>query len=86
MLKTCSSFVYSGTCLRRPPLGPGSTDVNRSFRTTGSGYNGKVVALYRWPLEQVPLYHMWLPFTLLDELSMDKTEQQWVRFKIKRVH
>ena len=31
-------------------------NVKGSFRTTGSSYNGKVVALYRWPLEQVPLY------------------------------
>ena len=25
------------------------------YRTTGSGHNREVVALYRWPLEQVPL-------------------------------
>ena len=25
------------------------------FRTTGSGHNREVVALYRWPLVQVPL-------------------------------
>ena len=27
-----------------------------SFRTTGSGHNREVVALYRWPLVQAPLY------------------------------
>ena len=31
-------------------------NVNESFRTTGSGHNREVVALYRWPLEQAPLY------------------------------
>ena len=63
--------LYSGTCLKRPPLGPkllaaldmwsyytGSTecDLKESFRTTESGHNREVVALYRWLLEQVPLY------------------------------
>ena len=55
---------------KRPPLGPkllaaldrcqGLTmqvvlNVKGSFRTTGSGHNREVVALYRWPLVQVPL-------------------------------
>ena len=31
-------------------------NVKGSFRTTGSGHNREVVALYRWPLGQVPLY------------------------------
>ena len=31
-------------------------NVKGSFRTTGSGHNREVVALYRWPLVQVPLY------------------------------
>ena len=31
-------------------------NIKGSFRTTGSGHNREVVALYRWPLEQVPLY------------------------------
>ena len=31
-------------------------NVKGSFRTTGSGHNREVVALYRWPLEQVPLH------------------------------
>ena len=59
---------YSGTCLKRPPLGPkllaaldrwsyyaGSTECKRviNFRTTGSGHNREVVALYRWPLLSV---------------------------------
>ena len=26
--------------------------------TTGSGHNREVVALYRWPLVQVPLYYI----------------------------
>ena len=30
-------------------------NVTGSFRTTGSGHNREVVALCRWPLEQVPL-------------------------------
>ena len=30
-------------------------NVKGSSRTTGSGHNREVVALYRWPLEQVPL-------------------------------
>ena len=33
-------------------------NVKVSFRTTGSGHNREVVALYRWSLEQVPLYHV----------------------------
>ena len=64
---------YSGTCLKRPPLGPkllaaldrwsyyaGSTECKRviNFRTTGSGHNREVVALYWWPLVQVPLYYV----------------------------
>ena len=32
-------------------------NVKGLFRTTGSGHNREVVALYRWPLVQVPLYH-----------------------------
>ena len=31
-------------------------NVKGSFRTTESGHNREVVALYRWPLVQVPLY------------------------------
>ena len=31
-------------------------NVKESFRTTESGHNREVVALYRWPLVQVPLY------------------------------
>ena len=31
-------------------------NVKGSFRSTGSGHNREVVALYRWPLVQVPLY------------------------------
>ena len=31
-------------------------NVKGSSRTTGSGCNREVVALYRWPLVQVPLY------------------------------
>ena len=31
-------------------------NVKESSRTTGSGHNREVVALYRWPLVQVPLY------------------------------
>ena len=31
-------------------------NVIGSFRTAGSSHNKEVVALYRWPLEQVPLY------------------------------
>ena len=31
-------------------------NVKGSSRTTGSGHNREVVALYRWPLVQVPLY------------------------------
>ena len=31
-------------------------NVKGSFRTTGSGHNREVVALYRWSLVQVPLY------------------------------
>ena len=31
-------------------------NVKGSFRTTGSSHNREVVALYRWPLVQVPLY------------------------------
>ena len=30
-------------------------NVKGSFRTTGSGHNREVVAVYRWPLGQVPL-------------------------------
>ena len=30
-------------------------DVEGSIRTIGSGHNREVVALYRWPLVQVPL-------------------------------
>ena len=30
--------------------------VKGSSRTTGSGHNREVVTLYRWQLEQVPLY------------------------------
>ena len=30
--------------------------VKQLSRTTGSGHNREVVALYRWPLGQVPLY------------------------------
>ena len=31
-------------------------NVKGSCRITGSGHNREVVALYRWPLVQVPLY------------------------------
>ena len=31
-------------------------NVKGSFRTKGSGHNKEVVALYRWPLVQVPLH------------------------------
>ena len=31
-------------------------NIKGSFRTTGGGHNREVVALYRWPIEQVPLY------------------------------
>ena len=31
-------------------------NVKGSFRTTGNGRNREVVALYRWPLVQVPQY------------------------------
>ena len=31
-------------------------NVKGSFRTTESGHSREVVALYRWPLVQVPLY------------------------------
>ena len=31
-------------------------NVKGSFRTTGGGHNREVIALYRWLLEQVPLY------------------------------
>ena len=31
-------------------------NVEWSFRTTKSGHNKEVVALYRWTLVQVPLY------------------------------
>ena len=31
-------------------------NVKGSFRTAESGHNREVVALYRWPLGQVPLY------------------------------
>ena len=31
-------------------------NVKGSFRITGSGHNREMVALYRWPLELVPLY------------------------------
>ena len=54
---TCTIVYYSGTCLKRPPLGPKlltaldrwsyyavSTECKRSFRTTGSGHNREVVA------------------------------------------
>ena len=34
-------------------------NVKGSFRTTGSGHNREVVALYRWPPVQVPLYCCW---------------------------
>ena len=30
-------------------------NVKESSRTTGSSHNREVVALYRWPLGQVPL-------------------------------
>ena len=30
-------------------------NVKGSFRTTGGGHNREVVALYKWPLVQVPL-------------------------------
>ena len=30
-------------------------NIKGSFTNTGSGHNREVVALYRWPLEQVPL-------------------------------
>ena len=30
-------------------------NIKGSFRTTGSGHNREVVALYRWPLVQVPI-------------------------------
>ena len=30
-------------------------NVKGSFRTTRSGHNREVVALYRWPLVQAPL-------------------------------
>ena len=33
-------------------------NVKGSPRTTGSGHNREVVALYRWPLVQVPLYQI----------------------------
>ena len=33
-------------------------NVKGSFRTAESGHNGEVVALYRWPLGQVPLYSL----------------------------
>ena len=29
-------------------------NIKESFRTTGSGHNREVVALYRWPLVQAP--------------------------------
>ena len=32
-------------------------NVKESSRSTESGHNREVVALYRWPLVQVPLYH-----------------------------
>ena len=32
-------------------------NVKGSSRTTGSGHNREVVALYRWPLVQVLLYY-----------------------------
>ena len=32
--------------------------VKGSSRTTGSGHNREVVALYRWPLVQVPPYRL----------------------------
>ena len=33
-------------------------NVEGSSRTTGRGHNREVVTLYRWPLVQVPLYHI----------------------------
>ena len=30
-------------------------NIKGSFRTTESGHNREVVAIYRWPLEQAPL-------------------------------
>ena len=43
----------------------GSTEYKRVSRTTGSGHNREVVALYRWSLGQVPLYLCYVHFTAL---------------------
>ena len=84
---TCTIVYYNGTCLKRPPLGPklltaldrwsyyaGSTECKRSFRTTGGGHNREVVALYRWPLEQVPLYSSKDSAPLIFQLLFGKTQ------------
>ena len=63
-------MLHSGTCLKRPPLGPKLLaaldwwsmqamqvvlNVEGSIRTIGRGRDREVFALYRWPLVQVPL-------------------------------
>ena len=43
-------------------------NVKGSSRTTGSGHNREMVALYRWSLVQVPLYYTFQELTCVEHL------------------